>query len=201
MEGGRYNVIYAEMISHHDDYHVSFTSATCCKDHIPPCKDKNWLDQYWNDMPPWTIMYHSTPLTCCIDQTRQKKERGRKREKRNLLFKKGGTPLHDFCESHYAHMVLTVMRQVQGPFDWNFICSKTAGICGINLRSTTVVCWQVHSPMGDPSSRVENKKRKRKKVLELNYLNQKFGTAFLQFRFWSGKNHLDGAGWFFVSDG
>ena len=41
MEGGeRYNVIYAEMISHHDDYHVSFTSATCCKDHIPPYKDK-----------------------------------------------------------------------------------------------------------------------------------------------------------------
>ena len=35
-EGGRYNVIYAEMISHHDDYHVSFTSATCCKDHISP---------------------------------------------------------------------------------------------------------------------------------------------------------------------
>ena len=35
------NVIYAEMISHHDDYHVSFTSATCCKDHIPPYKDKN----------------------------------------------------------------------------------------------------------------------------------------------------------------
>ena len=46
-----------------------------------------------------------------------KKEKERKREKGNLLLKKGGTPLHDFCESHYAHMVLTVMRQVQGPFD------------------------------------------------------------------------------------
>ena len=37
----------------------------------------------------------------------------RKRERGNLFLKEGGPPLHDFCESHYAHMVLTVMRQVQ----------------------------------------------------------------------------------------
>ena len=130
---------------------------------------------------------------------RRKGEKERK-ERVKILFLNGGTPLHDFCEGHYTHMVLTAMRQVQWPFVWNFICSKTAGICGINLRSTTVVCWRVHSQMGDPSSRVL-KKKKRKSFLELSYLNQKFGKAFLQFRFWSGKNHLDGVGWFFVSDG
>ena len=47
---------------------------------------------------------------------------------------------------------------------WTLFAVKPQALCGINLRSTTVVCWQVHSPMGDPSSRVENKKRKRKKV-------------------------------------
>ena len=62
-------------------------------------------------------MYRSTPLTCCIDQTRQKKGKGTKKREKELIIKKGGTRLHDFCESHYAHMVLTVMRQVQGPFD------------------------------------------------------------------------------------
>ncbi len=61
-------------------------------------------------------MHHSTPLTCCIEHARQKRKGTKKRE-RKFITKKGGTPLHDFCESHYAHMVLTVMRQVQGPFD------------------------------------------------------------------------------------
>ena len=181
------------------------TSATCCKDHIPRWKDKSsyWRKLIWSIRKRYATMknhvsFHTSHVLYRPYQTKKKRNEKGKKE---IHYQKGGTPLHDFWESHYAHMVLTVMRQVQGPFDWNFICSKTAGICGINLRSTTVVCWQVHSPMGDPSSRVENKKRKRKKVLELNYLNQKFGTAFLQFRFWSGKNHLDGAGWFFVSDG
>ena len=92
---GRYNLINAEMISHHDDYHVPLTSATYCKDHIPPCKDKNRLDQYWNDMPPWKIMYHFTPLTCCIDHIRKNNDKWRKknegRERGNLI-SEGGTP-------------------------------------------------------------------------------------------------------------
>ena len=98
------------------------------------------------------------------------KKRGERERKFNIGM---GTPLHDFCESHYAHMVLTVMRQVQWPFDWNFICSNTAGICGINLRSTTVVCWRVHSQMGDPSSRV--KKGRKEKV---------FGVRLSQSKIW-----------------
>ena len=116
--------------------------------------------------------FHTSHVLYRPYQTKKKRnEKGRK----NIYYQKGGTPLHDFWESHYAHMVLTVMRQVQGPFDWNFICSKTAGICGINLRSTTVVCWRVHSPMGDPSSRVENKKRKKKKG---------FGVELPQSKIW-----------------
>ena len=58
--------------------------------------------------------FHTSHVLYRTYQT--KKKRNEKRE-RKFITKKGGTPLHDFCESHYAHMVLTVMRQVQGPFD------------------------------------------------------------------------------------
>ena len=34
---------------------------------------ENCIDRYGNDMPPRRIVYHFTPLTCCTDHTRKKK--------------------------------------------------------------------------------------------------------------------------------
>ena len=151
-------------------------------------------------MPPWTIMHHSTPLTCCIDHTRQKRK-GTKKGERKFIIKKGEPP-YMTSEKVIMHTWYWLLcDKFRDLLIETLFAVKPQALCGINLRSTTVVCWQVHSPMGDPSSRVEKKRGKEKKFVELSYLNQKFGTTFLQFRFWSGKNHLDGAGWFFVSDG
>ena len=84
---------------------ISPWRLSCIKSHLPPVAKiiyldgrirvvigENWFDQYGNDMPPWRIMYHSTPLTCCIDHTRKKKKKSEK------TFFKGGTLLHDFVK-------------------------------------------------------------------------------------------------------
>ena len=126
------------------------TSATCCKDHIPRWKDKSsyWRKLIWSIRKRYaTMKNHVSFHTSHVLYRPYKKKEKEKWEN----FFKGGDPLTWFCENHYSHMVLTAKQQVQWPFDWNFICSKTAGICGINLWSTTVVCWLVHSQMGDPS--------------------------------------------------
>ena len=114
-------------------------------------------------MPPWTIMHHSTPLTCCIDHTRQKRK-GTKKGERKFIIKKGEPP-YMTSEKVIMHTWYWLLcDKFRDLLIETLFAVKPQALCGINLRSTTVVCWQVHSPMGDPSSRVENKKRKRKKV-------------------------------------
>ena len=64
----------------------------------------------------------------------------------------GGGLRFDFFLKSFVHMVLTV-NKFSDLFDLNFICSKTAGICGMNLRSTTVVYFfnECSPTEGDPS--------------------------------------------------
>ena len=140
-------MINAEMICHHDVCHVP--------SHICHMLQRSYLliektgsDQYRNGMPPWIFMYHFTPLTCC--KTIKNKGRNKNRGWGRGRAEGGGQGL-TFCKVICTHGI--DCQQVQWPFDLNFICSKTAGICGVNLRSTTIVySFNECSPTyGDPS--------------------------------------------------
>ena len=108
---------------------------------------KTRSDQYKNDMPPCIFMYHFAPLTCCKTIS---KEGGKENEGWG-----GGRGGGEWGMT-YSKVICTHgidSQQVQWLFDLNFICSKTAGICGVNLWSTTVVSsFNECSPTcGDPS--------------------------------------------------
>ena len=130
--------------------------TSCIISHLPHVAEiictyrkKEKSDQYRNDMPPWTFMYHFAPLTCC--KTISKK--GRKKNEGwdwGLGTRGGGWGL-TLSKVICTHGIDS--QQVQWPFDLNFICSKTAGICGMNLRSTTVVYFvnECSPTGGDPS--------------------------------------------------
>merc|ERR1711954_474091 len=93
MGGGRYNVINAEMISHHDDYHVPFTSATCCKDHIPPFKKTDRINtETISHHEQSCIISHLSRAVSTISEKTMRREGKKRRGKRGNLFLEGGPP-------------------------------------------------------------------------------------------------------------
>ena len=94
-------------------------------------------DPCWNNMPPWwfQVLFH----ICHMLQRSYKTDiKGKGGDGMKIRFE---NMEHDVLIRIYlAHMVLIAMRQVQCPFLF-FICRRPAGIFGMNLRSTTVVCY------------------------------------------------------------
>ena len=135
-------MINAEMICHQDIRPVSSHICHMLQRSYLLIENKNTTktkktrsDQYRNDMPPCIFMYHFAPLTCCKTIS---KEGGKENEGWDWgLGTRGGGWGLTLSKVICTHGIDS--QQVQWPFDLNFICSKTAGIYGMNLWSTTVV--------------------------------------------------------------